>query len=71
MNKDQPMKKIWVNRADTFEAAQRFDESYYLSMSRMERLETMQFLREIYYKIKNGEEDEGRKRLRSVAKVIQ
>jgi len=65
------MKKIWVNKVDTFEAAKRFDEYYYLSMSRTKRLETMQFLREIYFKINNGKKNESRKRLRRVVKIIQ
>ncbi|MFH1593374.1 MAG: hypothetical protein ABID09_01590 [Candidatus Omnitrophota bacterium] len=64
------MKKIWVNKAKSFKEAERFDNSYYLSMSRTERLETMQFLREIYYKIK-GLKNEGRKGLRRVIKIIQ
>jgi hypothetical protein len=61
------MKKIWVNKVDTFEEAKRFDENYYLSMTSKERLDTMQFLREIYFKMKN----EGRKGLRRVIKIIQ
>lgn len=65
------MKKIWVNKTETFESAERFDESYYLSMSKTERLETVQFLRELYFKIKNSEANESRKRLRKVVKVIQ
>ena len=62
------MKKIWVNKTDTFEAAERFDENYYLSMSRTKRLETIQFLREICSKFL---ENESRKRLRRVIKIIQ
>ena len=65
------MKKIWVNKIDTFEAAERFDESYYLSMSKTERLETVQFLRELYFKIKNSETNESRKRLRRVVKILR
>ena len=65
------MKKIWLNRVDTFEAAEKFDESYYLSMGRIGRLETMQFLREIYPKINDDGKNESRKRLRRVAKIIQ
>lgn len=64
-------KKIWVNTADTIDAAQRFDDEYYLSMSSRERLETVQFLRKAYYKMKNGLGDEGRKGLRRVIKIIQ
>lgn len=64
-------KKIWVNKADSFKAAQDFDFEYYLSMSSGKRLETVQFLREAYFKIKRGLKHEGRERLRRVIKVIQ
>ena len=62
---------IWVNKSDSFDAANEFDDDYYLSMSREERLETLQFLREIYLKIKKGSEDESRKGLRRVIKIIE
>jgi hypothetical protein len=44
-------KKIWINKSDSHEAAQEFDFEYYLSMSSKERLETVQFLREEFYKV--------------------
>ena len=65
------MKKIWVNKVDTYEAAREFDDEYYLSMSSKERLETVQFLREIYFKMKKGLDDEDRKRLRRTIKIIE
>ncbi len=52
------MKKIWVNKVDSFDAAQEFDDDYYLSMSSKERLETVQFLREIFFKMKKGLDNE-------------
>lgn len=64
-------KKIWINKSDSPEAAQEFDIEYYLSMSSEERLETVQFLREEYYKVKKGSKHEDRKRLRRDIKVIQ
>jgi hypothetical protein len=64
-------KKIWINRAKSFKAAQDFDVEYYLSMNSQERLETVQYLREIYYKMKKGLRDEGRKGLRRVIKIIE
>jgi len=64
------MRKIWVNKAKSFKEAEEFDRNYYAAMSKTEKLETMQFLREMYYKIKNVK-NEGRKRLRRVIKVIQ
>lgn len=64
-------KRIWVNKSDSFKGAQDFDFEYYLSMSAEERLETVQFLREEYFKIKKGLRHEGRERLQRVIKVIQ
>jgi len=64
-------KKIWINRAKSFKAAQDFDVEYYLSMNSQDRLETVQYLREIYYKMKKGLKDEGRKRLRRVIKITK
>jgi len=65
------MKKIWVNKAYSFKEAQDFDDRYYLAMSKIERLETVQFLRDIYGKIKGGQKRAGRKRLRRVIRIIQ
>ena len=65
------MKKIWVNKAHSFEEAEKFDENYYLAMSEVERLETVQYLREMYYKMKGNLKDEGRERLRRIIKIIQ
>lgn len=65
------MEKIWVNRAHSFEEAERFDESYYKAMSSQERLETVQFLRETYPKLKKDFKNENRKRLRRIVRIIQ
>ncbi|MBL7084955.1 MAG: hypothetical protein ISS43_02465 [Candidatus Omnitrophica bacterium] len=64
------MKKIWVNKATSFKAAKQFDDNYYLAISGIKRIETMQILREMHFKIK-GFKNAGRKRLRRVIKVIQ
>lgn len=61
--------KIWVNKASSFRSGERFDEEYYLSMSRSERLEIVQYLREMVFKIKKEEKGESRKRLRRSFKV--
>ena len=65
------MPRIWVNKARSFEEAEKFDENYYLAMSEVERLETVQYLREMYYKMKGNLKDEGRERLRRIIKIIQ
>lgn len=65
------MVNIWVHKTDTFEAAKRFDHDYYLLMSSTMRLDTMQYLREAYVKMKRGVNNESGKGLRRVVKVIQ
>lgn len=65
------MRKIWVNKADSFDLAKEYDDYYYLSMSPQERLETVQLLREIYFKINKGLENESRKGLRRIIKVVK
>ena len=65
------MKKIWINKANSFKEAERFDKEYYLSLSVSKRFETMQLLREIYFKIKKGFKNENRERLRRFIKIIQ
>ena len=63
-------KKIWVNVAKSFKEAEEFDKRYYMAMSGEERLDTMQLLREMHYKIK-GVKNAGGKRLRRVVRIIQ
>ena len=65
------MEKVWINKAHSFEEAAKFDESYYKAMSPQERLDTVQFLREIYPKIKKDVKGDGRKRLRRIIRIIQ
>ncbi len=61
--------KIWLNKAENFEAAERFDRDYYLKMSREQRLETVQMLREISFKMNKN--NENTKRLRRVVRIIK
>lgn len=66
------MKRIWIRKSDSFKAARQFDIDYYLSMSPSERLETMQVLREMVFKFKQGMKyEKDRKGLRRVIKTIQ
>lgn len=65
-------KKIWARKFNNFKEAERFDDLDNASMSPMERLETMQYLREIYFKFgKACKYDESRKRLRRTVRIIQ
>ncbi len=65
------MAKIWMHRADSFEAAERFDLNYYLSMGSTERLEIVQYLREEHMKMKKGGKDEIAEGLRRVITIVQ
>jgi hypothetical protein len=65
------MNKIWVNKAKSFEEAQHFDNAYYLSLSSSERVESVQILREEYFKTNGLEFREDGKRLRRVFRVIK
>lgn len=56
-------KKIWIHRAGSFKEAADFDLEYYLSMSPAERLDTVQYLREIHCKIGKGRRHARRKGL--------
>ena len=63
------MKKIWINKANSFKEAAEFDSVYYAKMSKSERIGTMQLLREIYLKFRVPRNENG-KRLRRVIKII-
>ncbi|MDP3789113.1 MAG: hypothetical protein Q8R48_01780 [Candidatus Omnitrophota bacterium] len=65
------MKKIWINKASSFREAEKFDKEYYLAMGASKRLEEMQRLREIYYKIKKRHGYEGGKRFRRIIRIVQ
>jgi hypothetical protein len=65
------MKKVWINRAKSFEDAQGFDSAYYLSLSSAERVESVQILREEYFKSHGLKFGEDGKRLRRVFRIIK
>ena len=65
------MKKIYVNKAKSFEEAQDFDDQYYLDLSSTERVESIQFLREVYFKSNGLKLGENGKRLRRVFRIIK
>lgn len=64
------MKRIWIKKANSFKEAEKFNRSYYLSLSPGQRLEIMQFLRETFYKMRRGQDESG-KGLRRIIKIIQ
>jgi hypothetical protein len=64
------MGKIWVNKANSFKAAENFESDYYLKMDALKRLDTVQLLRKWYFKIKRGRKYENREGLRRIIKVI-
>lgn len=65
------MKNIWVNKAESFDAAERFNRKYYKSRSAAERIETVQFLRETYFKSSGIILGENGKRLRRVLSAVK
>ena len=69
------MKKIWVNKANSFKEAEEFDRKYYAQMTPEERLNIVQELREIYFNFsknrpKGLQKNARRERLRRVIKII-
>jgi len=60
-----------VNKSNSFAEAQEFDDSYYMPQTPTERLETVQFLREEFWKLKKDKNHEGGKRLRRILKLIK
>lgn len=64
------MKRVWVRKTDSHKEAGKFDLEYYLGMTPKKRIDTMQYLREIYYKIK-GKDEKGREGLQRVIKVVK
>ena len=65
------MERIWINKAGSFEEAHNFDAAYYSSLSNAERVETVQILREEYFKSKGLKFREDGKRLRRIFRVIK
>ena len=64
-------KLIWLHKSASFNAAEEFEEDYYKKMSPLEKIETVQLLREEYFKMKKGIKNDRRKRLRRSIKIIQ
>lgn len=60
-------RKIWVNKAASFEEAEDFDVSYYRAMSHDKRLDTLQLLREMQKKLTKNS---SREKKNKVAKVV-
>lgn len=64
-------KRVWVNKAASFSAAEEFDDAYYRARTPSQRLDEMQFLREQYFKMDEEAGDAHRKGLRRVIKVVK
>lgn len=64
------LQKVWVKKSCSFFEAQDYDLEYYLNLSPGERLETIQFLCEKYFKRKRNNSDEGGKGLRRAVRFI-
>ena len=64
-------KKVWVNIAGSFSAAEEFDSEYYKAQTPDQRLDAMQFLREQYCKMNKKAGDAHRKGLRRFITVTK
>jgi hypothetical protein len=64
-------RKMWIKKIDSFSEAQDHDLQYYLNMTPQERVETVQFLREQYFRFNGISTHESGKGLRRTARVIQ
>ncbi len=61
--------RIWIRKFNSFKEAEEKELEYHLNMTPEERLETVEYLREIFYKLKcYGKDREG---LRRVFKIIK
>ena len=65
------VRRIWVNKAKSFEEAAAFDREYDERLSPEERLETVQMLREMHFAQSGMVIGENGKRLRRVLNVVQ
>ena len=61
------MKRIWINKANSFKEAEEFDRNYYAQMTPEERLSIVQELREMYFKFAKVRS----RRLQRVIKIIE
>jgi hypothetical protein len=64
-------KKVWLNKAASFDEAQKFDTDYYLRFSSAERIEMVQALREAHFKSRGLYTGEDGKRLRRVFRIVK
>ena len=65
------MKEIWVNKASSFDDARRFEKEYYKKFSASQRIETVQVLREAFFRSSGISFHGNRKRLRRVFEIIK
>ena len=65
------MNEIWVNKAGSFDNARRFEKEYYKKFSASQRLETVQVLREAFFRSSGISFRGNRKRLRRVFEIIK
>ncbi len=64
-------KTIWLNKANSFKEAQKFDAAYYRRLSAKERIEAIQVLREAPFKSTGMSIGENGKRLQRVVRIIE
>ena len=65
------MNRIWINKAGSFEEADKFEAEYYEGLSKEKRVETVQLLREMYFNTTGLKVGENGKRLGRFLSVIK
>lgn len=69
--------KVWINKPKSFKQAKEFDYDYYSAMTPEERVETVQFLRALFFKLRPNYYSKGKKGskhgkgLRGFIKIVQ
>lgn len=61
--------KIWIKKFNSFKEAREEELEYHFNMTPEERLETVEYLKEVFYKLKDY--GKGREGLRRVFKIIK
>ena len=65
------MKAVWVRKSRSFDEAKRFEDTYYAQMGSRKRVETVQFLREIFFKLRRRQPGASREGLRRSLRILK
>jgi len=65
------MERTWIHKAGSLREATEFDLNYYANMSPSKRIETVQYLREVWLRFGRKKHGNGQKGLQRVFKIIR